>query len=170
MTNRFFYDIITVVPEKSGAMHGGIAQLARALGSYPTGRWFKSDFRYHAGPLVKRLRHGPFTAVTWVRFPYGSPKKADTPLSICFLSFGDSVRSSNLSPKRMRFGSGSHSPLEDLKARFQGAECANSRLCRDTRTEKHPSRMLSFFDIEAKFAPVNVGKSKIYLTKKYCLL
>ncbi len=25
------------------------------------------------GPLVKRLRHGPFTAVTWVRFPYGSP-------------------------------------------------------------------------------------------------
>ena len=27
------------------------------------------------GPLVKRLRHGPFTAVTWVRFPYGSPKQ-----------------------------------------------------------------------------------------------
>ena len=26
------------------------------------------------GPLVKRLRHRPFTAVTWVRFPYGSPK------------------------------------------------------------------------------------------------
>ena len=25
------------------------------------------------GPLVKWLRHGPFTAVTWVRFPYGSP-------------------------------------------------------------------------------------------------
>ena len=59
--------------------YGGIAQLARAFGSYPTGRWFKSDFRYHFrftqyGPLVKRLRHGPFTAVTWVRFPYGSPK------------------------------------------------------------------------------------------------
>ena len=28
--------------------HGGIAQLARALGSYPNGRWFKSDFRYQA--------------------------------------------------------------------------------------------------------------------------
>ena len=27
------------------------------------------------GPLVKRLRHRPFTAVTWVRFPYGSPEK-----------------------------------------------------------------------------------------------
>ena len=55
--------------------HGGIAQLARAPGSYPVGRRFKSHFRYHNGPLVKRLRHRPFTAVTWVRFPYGSPKK-----------------------------------------------------------------------------------------------
>ena len=26
-----------------------------------------------SGPLVKWLRHGPFTAVTWVRVPYGSP-------------------------------------------------------------------------------------------------
>lgn len=25
------------------------------------------------GPLVKRLRHRPFTAKAWVRFPYGSP-------------------------------------------------------------------------------------------------
>ena len=29
-------------------VNGGIAQLARAFGSYPTGRWFKSDFRYQA--------------------------------------------------------------------------------------------------------------------------
>ena len=27
------------------------------------------------GPLVKRSRHRPFTAVTGVRFPYGSPIK-----------------------------------------------------------------------------------------------
>ncbi len=27
------------------------------------------------GPLVKRLRHRPLTAKTWVRFPYGSPEK-----------------------------------------------------------------------------------------------
>ena len=55
--------------------HGGIAQLARAIGSYPIGRGFKSNFRYHNGPLVKRLRHRPFTAVTGVRFSYGSPRK-----------------------------------------------------------------------------------------------
>ncbi len=32
--------------KKRVAIYGGIAQLARASGSYPAGRWFKSDFRY----------------------------------------------------------------------------------------------------------------------------
>ena len=47
--------------------------MARVLGSYPIGRWFESYCRYHKGPLVKRLRHRPFTAESWVQFPYGSP-------------------------------------------------------------------------------------------------
>ncbi len=33
----------------------------------------RNGFRPNDGPLVKWLRHGPFTAVTWVRIPYGSP-------------------------------------------------------------------------------------------------
>ncbi len=63
--------------------YGDIAQLARATGSYPVCRWFKSDYRYQErsvlisadlfGPVVKRLRHRPFTAVTRVRFSSGSP-------------------------------------------------------------------------------------------------
>ena len=28
-----------------------------------------------SGSLVKRLRHRPLTPVTWVRFPYESPKR-----------------------------------------------------------------------------------------------
>src|SRR6476646_249784 len=32
---------------------------------------------YLNGPLVKRLRHRPFTAVTRVRIPYGSPLMYD---------------------------------------------------------------------------------------------
>ena len=64
---------------------GGIAQLARVLGSYPIGRWFEPNCRYQQkappsfgsaaiqGPMVKRSRHRPFTAVTRVRFPIGSP-------------------------------------------------------------------------------------------------
>ena len=59
--------------------------MARACGSYPQCPRFKSRCRYQIheaprgaswilnGPLVKWLRHGPFTAVTWVRVPYGSP-------------------------------------------------------------------------------------------------
>ena len=66
----FVYNIMAL---EKRASYGGIAQLARALGSYPNGRWFKSDFRYQYGSLVKRLRHRPFTAVTRVRFPYESP-------------------------------------------------------------------------------------------------
>ncbi len=56
--------------------------MARAIGSYPIGHGFKSNLRYQSlreipkafyGPVVKRLRHRPFTAVTRVRFPSGSP-------------------------------------------------------------------------------------------------
>ena len=64
------------------AQNGGLAQLARASGSYPAGRWFKSDIRYHFGSLVKRLRHRPFTAVTGVRFSYESPKRQRTPETV----------------------------------------------------------------------------------------
>ena len=73
MTNEKRYD--KIYKSQICGTNGGIAQLARAIGSYPIGHGFKSSFRYHFGPLVKRLRHGPFTAVTWVRFPYGSPNK-----------------------------------------------------------------------------------------------
>ena len=78
MTNEKRYD--KIYKSQICGTNGGIAQLARAIGSYPIGHGFKSSFRYHFGPLVKRLRHGPFTAVTWVRFPYGSPNKNKTNL------------------------------------------------------------------------------------------
>ena len=68
--------------------------MARACGSYPQCPRFESRCRYQKaqhieallrlslGPLVKWLRHRPFTAVTWVRVPYGSPKKAN-PNQLC---------------------------------------------------------------------------------------
>ena len=40
------------------------------LGGRPPGRVRRSHVY---GPLVKRSRHRPFTAVTGVRFPYGAP-------------------------------------------------------------------------------------------------
>ena len=44
-----------------------IAQLS------PKAEMEQNGFHPDDGPLVKWLRHGPFTAVTWVRIPYGSP-------------------------------------------------------------------------------------------------
>ena len=38
---------------------GGIAQLARAIGSYPIGRGFKSNFRYH-WPVGQAAKTPPF--------------------------------------------------------------------------------------------------------------
>ena len=39
---------------------GGIAQMARALGSYPGCRWFKSDCRYHFWPVGQEVKTSPF--------------------------------------------------------------------------------------------------------------
>ena len=74
------------------------------------------------GPLVKRLRHRPFTAVTWVRFPYGSPnrKRADAKASALFLCFfprnGSIKRYRN---GRCRRGGASRSELKSIDCRGQ---------------------------------------------------
>ena len=41
-------------------IYGGIAQLARAFGSYPKCRWFKSDYRYHLRPVGQEAKTPPF--------------------------------------------------------------------------------------------------------------
>ena len=76
---------VIVTPACRGRSNGGVAQLARAFGSYPKCHRFESSRRYQTrkhrkmlsgfyGPLVKWLRHRPFTAVTRVRVSYGSPQ------------------------------------------------------------------------------------------------
>ena len=39
---------------------GGIAQLARVLGSYPIGRRFESHYRYHKWPVGQEVKTPPF--------------------------------------------------------------------------------------------------------------
>ena len=53
-----------IVLDSSAVEHPAVNR--RVVGSNPTRGAFKH------GPMVKRLRHGPFTAVTRVRFPVGS--------------------------------------------------------------------------------------------------
>ena len=46
--------------KRNATKYGGIAQLARALGSYPGCRWFKSDCRYHIWPVGQAVKTSPF--------------------------------------------------------------------------------------------------------------
>ncbi len=78
--------------------------MARASGSYPAVRRFKSHRRYHFGPLVKRSRHRPFTAETWVRFPYGSPTHANpNPSGSDFSFYAPPKKIDNLQKKVVDF-------------------------------------------------------------------
>ena len=86
--------------------NGGIAQLARACGSYPQCPRFKSRCRYQGaaslrllyGPLVKWLRHRPFTAVTWVQIPYGSPKARVYSFTLVFSFYTIKLRGGSVEP------------------------------------------------------------------------
>ena len=60
----------------------------RVVGSNPTAatkvfcpvkypQYFSGECQTNYGPLVKWLRHRPFTAITGVRVPYGSPLKQE---------------------------------------------------------------------------------------------
>ena len=113
--------------------------MVRASGSYPEGHKFESHRRYHDnntersvlyiarkrgdGPLVKRLRHHPFTVVTWVRVPYGSPAKS-TPLSVCFFCCMVTRTGMVKNPSGSREEQQS---CDDALPRFCGAETADTR-------------------------------------------
>ena len=93
--------------------------MARAFGSYPKCPRFESRCRYQRardarasralyGPLVKWLRHRPFTAVTWVRFPYGSPRRskvrsAQNPAALLELPDSSSALPCSSFPNRTHF-------------------------------------------------------------------
>ena len=71
---------------------GGVAQLARAFGSYPTGRWFKSDFRYHTRPVGQEVKTPPFHGSNMGSIPVRVTKRNKSELfrksklvRICFL-------------------------------------------------------------------------------------
>ena len=62
MTNRLYFDNISNAVVKTD-LCGGVAQLARALGSYPGCHWFESSRRYHfylCGSLAQLGEHLPY--------------------------------------------------------------------------------------------------------------
>ena len=58
---------------------GGLAQLARASGSYPAGRWFKSDIRYHSRLVGQAVKTRPFHGCNSGSIPLRVTNEKKTP-------------------------------------------------------------------------------------------
>ena len=102
--------------------------MARALGSYPGCRGFKSPSRYQlSGPVVKRLRHRPFTAVTRVRFSSGSPSRKPARMS-WFSVFSVYYRTRIEQEGEPGSGSEENAPVERFRRRVLTVENIVERL------------------------------------------
>ncbi len=77
LTKRFCCDILILAGAKRHC-YGGIAQLARAIGSYPIGRGFKSNFRYHR-PVGQAVKTPPFHGGNGGSIPPRVTKKKSQP-------------------------------------------------------------------------------------------
>ena len=67
--------------------NGGLAQLARASGSYPAGRWFKSDIRYHKRPVGQAVKTRPFHGCNMGSIPVRVTNHKKAPQQWCFSFF-----------------------------------------------------------------------------------
>ena len=77
-------------------VYGGIAQLARASGSYPAGRWFKSDIRYHSRLVGQAVKTRPFHGCNSGSIPLRVTNGKKTPEEGVFFSFPTRSPMSNL--------------------------------------------------------------------------
>ena len=149
---------------------GGLAQLARASGSYPAGRWFKSDIRYHPRPVGQAVKTRPFHGCNMGSIPVRvtKPEKSTLTRVLFFILSGLATRtliessahtnqrcphqlSSHLITSAPRTTAsarlGSHLPLGDRQACLPGAERAN------IRQRRNPRLKLTYYITNIKTAP-----------------
>ena len=69
------------------SLFGGLAQLARASGSYPAGRWFKSDIRYQTRPVGQAVKTRPFHGCNMGSIPVRVTKPEKALQEECFFHF-----------------------------------------------------------------------------------
>ena len=105
--------------------------MARAFGSYPTGRWFKSDFRYHIRPVGQEVKTPPFHGSNMGSIPVRVTNEKPLPRGAVF---------------SLVFRFGVRSPQIALKGSFalgiQRAICAERSSDFDIPYGSHPSRRL----------------------------
>ena len=78
MTKRSASDII--IHADFGSINGGIAQLARAFGSYPKCRRFKSYFRYQTADS-QICRRGGIGRHKGLKIPRNKPRTGSSPVA-----------------------------------------------------------------------------------------
>ena len=72
--SRVYFSLLDDLKKRFGFFSGGIAQLARALGSYPRGRRFKSVFRYtYIQRTENRGRFNAFSVLVFYHKSKGTP-------------------------------------------------------------------------------------------------
>ena len=127
-------------------------QVSTAAEGYRRKRNERSVLR-RRGPLVKRLRRGPLTPQTWVRFPHGSPFFSAAPLQsyqgvlLCFGSGRKERGQSSLpcffpSGKQVGVydGEGPPVPIPNTEVKLVGGE--NTCLATDREDSTMPTLMV----------------------------
>ena len=96
MTNSLSHIIINRLSEREQIacvgmyvvhIYGGIAQLARVLGSYPIGRRFESHCRYYTWPVGQEVKTLPFHGGIMGSIPVRVTKSQLTNACIVFVSY-----------------------------------------------------------------------------------
>ena len=65
----FKSQVIRTKTQNCFTMHGCVAQLARAIGSYPIGHWFESCRSHHIWPVGQEVKTTPFHGVIMGSIP-----------------------------------------------------------------------------------------------------
>ena len=77
--------------------------MARASGSYPAGRWFKSDIRYHSRPVGQAVKTRPFHGCNMGSIPVRVTMKKDRHPDWTPVFFHSSTPSGSTHPENRRF-------------------------------------------------------------------
>ena len=121
---------------------GGLAQLARASGSYPAGRWFKSDIRYHSRLVGQAVKTRPFHGCNSGSIPLRVTRTTPPLKGWCFsfwrlVAHRTARRDSDQRDEKV--SRGSHTPPADRQARLSGAGCGYIRHRRNSAFPRHSS-------------------------------
>ena len=161
MTILFSCDIIHKRALKK-AQFGGLAQLARAPGSYPVGRWFKSDIRYQNRPVGQEVKTRPFHGCNMGSIPVRvtNPEKSTTRVVLFSFRDGWPVRPRTQRRSRRVRIIASSSPVETSQDEANSrVSWLNDKFLHQSRRKHHACGAFFFLGIGE---PYVIKRGRIY--------